>query len=325
MWEIIVQIVIAMAVSYGLSYAFKKTASQMKPEGKEGFDLPTAEEDRPYPVVWGCRRVQSPNAISPILEFHAKKKKRHDQVVAYYYYVTLQLGVCQSHIDGIKQIWVADTCLWPTLEDSDDLAADGLEEAYIDEFECWGGWSRNGGIRGYVNIHYGQDTQTPDTYLASLGYTPAVAYRGITTVVLRNVYIGAQVYLKPWSFLCKRTNQLSDGSAMWYIAKAPVGSDGDLNAIHILYELLTSTVIGLGKDASLIGDSFTTAADTCYDEGFGLSCVWDWDKDDIEDMVRQIEEIIDGKVYIDPQTGKFEIALVRDSDPVWVGGEGGAG
>jgi len=82
MWEIIVQIVIAMAVSYGLSYAFKKTASQMKPEGKEGFDLPTAEEDRPYPVVWGCRRVQSPNAISPILEFHAKKKKRHDQVVA---------------------------------------------------------------------------------------------------------------------------------------------------------------------------------------------------------------------------------------------------
>ncbi len=44
--------------------------------------------------------------------------------------------------------------------------------------------------------------------------------------------------------------------------------------------------------------------------------MWDSASDDVEGLVQQIEAILDGKVYVDPATGKFEIGLVRaDYDP----------
>ncbi|MBN1853453.1 MAG: hypothetical protein JW829_12040, partial [Pirellulales bacterium] len=232
--------------------------------------------------------------------------------VAYLYSIGLHMGVCQANIDGIRQIWVADTCVWPTLDDPEDLAADGATTATIAAGNCFGGYKREGGVSGTVHIQYGGATQTLDSYLESRLGTDEPAYRGFTGVILALVYIGTMPQIKPWSFLGKRTDQLTDGSQMWYISKAPIGSDGDLNAIHIIYELLTSIIVGLGKDADSIGSSFLTAADTCYDEGYGLSCVWDSASDDVESMVQQIEGIIDGKVYVDPSTGKFEIGLVRD-------------
>ncbi|MEN6336630.1 MAG: hypothetical protein ABFE13_24870 [Phycisphaerales bacterium] len=313
-----IKIAIAVAISYAVSYAFRQKASKPKPAGKDAFELPTAEEGRPYPVVFGTRRVQSPNAVTPLLELNSYYWT-HSDYAAWLYYISLQMGICQANIDGVKQIWVADTCVWPVLNDATEMAGDAAASV---EFQaecqwCWGGGKREGGIYHYggaLHILYGGSAQTLDSYLSALLGATEPPSRGFTSIVLKLTYIGTQAYLKPWSFLCKRVNQLSDGTAMWYIAKAPVGSDGDLNAIHILYELLTSSVIGLGKSAALIGDSFTTAADTCYTEGIGLSCVWDWDADDIEKMVEQIEEIIRGKLYVDSETGKFEIALIRESD-----------
>ncbi len=298
---------------------YRKKKEETKPAGAEAFELPTSMEGRPYPVVFGCRRVDSPNAVTPLLEFRTKdKEKRTSNItnskvtVAHYYYVTFQMGVCQANIDGIKQIWVADTCVWPTAEDPDTQAADGQTSITIAAAEVFGGYRREGGVSGTVHIQYGGDAQTLDTYLEALQGSDTPPSRGFTGVILCKTYVGTVPSLKPWSFLCKRTDQLSDGSAMWYIAKAAVGTGGDLNAIHVLYELLTSERIGLGKAAALIGDTFTTAADTCYTEGMGLSCVWDWRPDDIESMVEQIEAIIDGKLIVDEQTGKFEVVLHRD-------------
>jgi hypothetical protein len=85
-----------------------------------------------------------------------------------------------------------------------------------------------------------------------------------------------------------------------------------MNPIHIIYELLTSSLIGRGVDTSLIGDTFETAADTLYTENFGLSCVWDYAPDDIDSMIEQIEKIVDGKLYFDYDTEKYEFGLNRD-------------
>jgi hypothetical protein len=315
------QLFVATAISTGISLLMAAKQKGPKAAGKEAFDLPTAEEGRPYPVLFGCRRLRSPNAVSPIIELHAKGKKQragmfNHKTVAYLYHIGLHLGICQANIDGIKQIWVAEKCVWPTLDDPEDQAADGATTATIQAGECFGGWKREGGVAGTVHIQYGGADQTLDSYLSSKLGTDQPAYRGFTGVILALVYIGSLPQIKPWSFLGKRTQKSTDGSPMWYISKASVGSEGDLNAIHILYELLTSRIVGLGKDTGVIGSSFITAADTCYAEGYGLSAVWDSAADDIEGMVQQIEAIIDGKVYVDPSTGKFEIGLVRDDyDP----------
>jgi hypothetical protein len=321
-WQVIgwilVKIIVPMAISMAIGLLLMRKPKGAKPAGKDQFDLPTSEEDRPYPVVWGKRRVTSPNAVTPLLEFYAKKKKVWANkttgskiTAAHLYDVTFQMGVCQANIDGILQIWVADTCVWPMADDPDIEAGDGITTATVDAGGVFGGWEQEGGIAGPVHIQYGGDLQTVDWVIAYWLGADEPPSRGFTGVILNLVYIGTQPYLKPWSFLCKRTDQLTDGLAMWYLAKANIGDD-DLNPMHIVYELLTSTRIGLGRDPSLIGDSFTSCADTLYDEEFGLSCVWDWAPDGIEEIIAQIEEIVEGKLYIDPVTGKFEFALLRD-------------
>nr|WP_255733146.1 vWA domain-containing protein [Ruegeria sp. Ofav3-42] len=85
----------------------------------------------------------------------------------------------------------------------------------------------------------------------------------------------------------------------------------DMNPSHILRDLIVDTSSGGSGSAADIGDSFRAVADTLYDEGFGLSIVWDADKTR-DDFKQEIERHIDGYVYVDRQTGKWEIKLVRD-------------
>ncbi len=319
-WWLFVKVVVPMAIGTGIALLTKKSGSERgpKPAGKDAFQLPTAEEGRSLPVLFGTRRIRGVNAVSPLLDWLTvaiRTRVNHKRVTSgWAYYIGLHMGVCHANIDGIKQIWFAETCVWPTLDDPSAEAADGQTTATVDAQDCWGGTDREGGVSGTINIQYGGSAQTLDSYLESKLGSGQPAYRGFTGLVLvHQFYIGTHHVLRPPSVLAKRTDiKHSDGSAIWYAAKAAVGADGDLNGVHILYELIFDAVIGLGKDVSLLGDSFTAAADTCYTEGYGLSCVWDWAPDDIASMIEQIEQIIDGKVYMDPSTGKFEIGLVRN-------------
>lgn len=328
MWELVyfllINVILPAAIATGIALLMYKAPKRAKPAGKDAFQLPTAEEGRPLPLLSGKRRILSPNAISPLLELYAQHSGSSTRPNTYYYHVGLQLGLCLANIDGVLQFWMAETCLWPTLNDPSVEAADGQTIANVQAVNCWGGYNREGGAKGHVQIQYGDVLQTLNDFLEYKLGSDQPAYRGITTLILGSMtsqtvhglfYIGTMPVIKPISVLAKRTDKHIDGSEMWYLDKANVGDD-DLNAIHFLYERLFCKVGGLGKDISLLGDSWTAAADTCYTEGYGLSNVWDWSPDDIESMIHQVEEIIDGKIYIDPATGKFEIGLVRaDYDP----------
>jgi hypothetical protein len=310
---IIWYVFVPMAIATAVAYLTAPKQERAKPAGKDAFQLPTAEEGRPLPVLFGCRRIMSPNAISPLLYYHATRSGAQSRPNTFYYNISFHAGLCHANIDGVLQLWTAETCLWPTLNNPAVKAADGQTSANLNAAnDCFGGPDRGGGIAGTVEIQYGAAGQVLNSYLASkLGPTQP-AYRGFVGLIFENLYIGTSPTLQPWSMLAKRTKKLTDGAEMWYIAKAPVGSGGDLNAAHIIYEMLTSKIIGCGRDSALIGASFTTAANTCYAEGYGLSCVWDWAPDDIAKMIEQIEEIIEGKLYRDPSTGKFEIGMIRD-------------
>lgn len=325
MWALLVFIFVKVIVPIAISYAIyeltkPKTPRQAgpKPAGKDAFQYPTAEEGRPLPVLFGMRRIRGLNAVSGLLEYGTDEVQirvnHRRQTVGFKYNIGLHLGVCHAHIEGIKQIWFAETCVWPTPDDPTVLAADGMTGASPNAPGIWGGYEREGGVQGDINIQYGGAAQGLDSYLLSITGPDQPNYRGFTGMILVHpFYIGSQPMLKPISVIAKRTDtKHSDGTAIWYAAKSEVGAMSDLNAIHILYELIFDTVIGLAKDTSLVGDSFTTAADTCYSEGFGLSSVWDFAPDDIASMIQATEGIIDGRVYMDPSTGKFEIGLVRD-------------
>ena len=85
----------------------------------------------------------------------------------------------------------------------------------------------------------------------------------------------------------------------------------DMNPAHIIRECLTDTNWGMGYPEEDMGDSFVSAADTLFAEGFGLSILWS-QQSSLEDFVEDILRHIDAALYVNRATGKFEIKLIRN-------------
>lgn len=89
------------------------------------------------------------------------------------------------------------------------------------------------------------------------------------------------------------------------------GDYSDMNPSHMIREWYTCKLWGRGYASADMGNSFIAAADTLYDEGFGLSFLWSG-TDTAEDRIKEICRHIDAKTYLDPSTGLYEIKLIRD-------------
>jgi hypothetical protein len=85
----------------------------------------------------------------------------------------------------------------------------------------------------------------------------------------------------------------------------------DMNPAHILREILLSPDSGGTGIEAEAGDTWEAAADTLFDEGFGLSIAWRG-ATDRADFKREIERHIDARSYVDRRTGLWEIKLIRD-------------
>lgn len=83
------------------------------------------------------------------------------------------------------------------------------------------------------------------------------------------------------------------------------------NPAHMIHEVLTNAEWGMGAPSSMIGDSFAAAAQTLYDENFGLSIMWT-KQASIEKYIQEILDHIQGILYLDQATGKWELVLIRE-------------
>lgn len=91
----------------------------------------------------------------------------------------------------------------------------------------------------------------------------------------------------------------------------PTGDLELMNPAHIIRECLTDLDWGMGYAESDIDDtSFTAAADTLFSEDLGLSLLWD-KQTAIEDFIGEVLKHIDANLYLDRQTGKFVLKLIR--------------
>lgn len=220
-----------------------------------------------------------------------------DYTVGYQYSVGMHLALCHGPVDAFYAIWCGE----------DYQAWSGNETAnatiYINQPNLFGGKGKEGGIRGYVDFCFGADGQAANDYLTSqLGAVPA--YRGVSCLVLNQVYVGDNPYIKPWSVLGRRT------TTGWYGAKATIGND--MNAIHMIRECQTNAEWGMGYTSGDIDSvSYEAAADTLFTEGLGLSLIWD-QATDIEGFIQEILRHIEAALYLEPTTGQFKIKLIRD-------------
>src|SRR5690606_38701959 len=85
-----------------------------------------------------------------------------------------------------------------------------------------------------------------------------------------------------------------------------------MNPAHIVYECITNTDWGMGYPASFIDeDNFKSAADTFYDEKFGLCGLWN-KQEPIREFIDRVMTHCGALLQIDRRTGKFKLKVIRD-------------
>ena len=92
----------------------------------------------------------------------------------------------------------------------------------INKPDLFGGESREGGITGDVDVLMGAPDQAQNDYLGLNAGANVPGYRGLCSLVLRQVYLGLNPYLKPWAVRLTRVLKAEDGSEQWYPETAQI-------------------------------------------------------------------------------------------------------
>ena len=144
--------------------------------------------------------------------------------IGYQYYLGVHMGLVHGPIDNISRISVDQRVAW------EGTAESGTSRITVDAPNLFGGEKREGGISGIVDIDFGAPDQAQNEYLKIHLGDDVPAFRGITSAVLNQCYMGNNPYLKPWSFRAQRIYTTTDGATQWYSGVAGISNDGDSNS-----------------------------------------------------------------------------------------------
>jgi hypothetical protein len=289
---------ILFVVSVLISFALRPKAVVPPPSGLDDVNAPRAEPGSLVPIIYGTVVLKSANTVwYGDLSYLAIKKKK--QVIGYRYFLGIHLILCKGPIDKLKSIAFGGRKVW-----TGDVTSN--QEIYINEPDIFGGEEKEGGVQGYVDIEMGGDSQTANPYLTSniTGLMPA--FRGVVGAVFKSFYVGAGTpYPKAPEFELMRIPAKD-----WLPDLANI--NGAANPAHMLYELISSQPLGMGYDLSSVNlESLETAAQTLYDEGFGLSAILT-SEDDFESFIQTITTHTDSMFFVHPEDGKYTFKLLRD-------------
>lgn len=222
--------------------------------------------------------------------------------IGYRYYMYLDFLLGHGPWDEIFEIKVGDRTAW-----SGSITAN--TQTTINSPNLFGGDKAEGGIKGPAWFCFGEPGQTTNAKNVEIRGAVVPAYRGLMRIVYDGLVSALNPYIKAWKFGGKRILKGWDGD-VWYSSKATIGQD--MNPIHIIYQLITNREWGMGYPSNAIdGASFQAAADTLYNEGFGLSFLWSR-SESAKAFINIIENHIGGACNIDPKTGLFIIKLLRN-------------
>lgn len=305
-------------------------ASRIKPEKREAaglgdFKLPTAQENREIAVIVGTIRQKAPNCVhyGDLVTIPVTKKvpnpaffglvKKTMETGQYRYFLGMALALGQG-AGGVKlrEFQIDDQLVW-----SGNISSGTFS---FDKSTLFGGEEKEGGYAGTFDFYGGTWTQTFNSYLESLLVpqgSKARNWQGLTYIVQRgpsagnlsaglpNGYVGISENLKPFSFVLERFPDNLGQTAYSVI------NSTDANPIEWAYEVLTNQDYGANIPAANIDlAAFQAAAQTVHSEGLGCSVLWDTDRE-ISDVLNDINELIDGAIFVDRSTGLWTVKLAR--------------
>jgi len=298
----------------------KPNIEDAKPAGLGDFQVPTATEGRAVPLIWGRVRMAGPNVVwygdliaEPITErIKTGLFSKETVTTGFRYFIGLQMALCRGPVDLLINIRNDDSFAWGEDAPSADanLAPTDVGAIYnIDEPEFYGGEESGGGggLVGGGRIFPGTETQAISTYLSPF-QQPQPAYRGTCYVTWERGEIGLAPQLRAFAFEVER---IPDGLDLATLQPGDEEIDLGANPMNVVFEALTNTEWGLARGASDVDlVNFRAQAATLATEGNGFAWVWDRTQDVLE-LVKLIEQQVDGILTLNAVTGLFSFTLVR--------------
>lgn len=255
--------------------------------------------------------------------------------IGYRYYMGMQMGLCRGPIDEICEIRIGDLTAFPWAHGSytffDTIWVPGNPDnpysptitgsgAYqILASQIFGGDKKEGGVIGTFHVFMGDETQEYAAWIKSKlgGLVPD--FRGVVTAYFDGMICSLNPYPKKWKIRHRRTMRGWDGP-VWQPDLATIWMAGGkvkaMNPAHILYECSTNRDWGRGLPRTMIDEvSWSAAAQTLFNEGFGLCMRWTR-RDTLDEFAQNVVNHIGGSIFIDRETGLLTLKLIRgDYDP----------
>lgn len=313
-----------------------------KRPGLEEFTFPTADASRKVPLIWGKPLVSGPN-LTWYGDYRTKKIEKKvsggpfggdkKQTIGYKYFIGMHMAFTLSEGNTrLLKIIVGEDVVW-----TGNLASG---RGRIRQPTIWGGDESEGGIEGDFDWCPGGPGQGQNDYLMAkmngimvrggatglggafskvlshvllrslivsegkYGGGAVPAYRSTARIVWRGGYVGNSKYIKEWKVQVQRLPS--------YLNSGFHDIDGEANPAEMLYELLVNGIWGLGGSVLDVNlTTFLEAAKTLHEEGLGLSMIWDGAKP-LEEVRKDILDHIDGAMFVNVVTGKWELHLHRN-------------
>ena len=165
----------------------------------------------------------------------AKKKK---QTIGYKYFASAHFVLCHGPIDAITKISFQDKDAYLNEENAN-------KTIYINKPSLFGGDEQSGGVQGNVELLFGHADQAKNSTLQRIcaqisdSFNGLIsAWRGVTSVVFNNVYIGTSPSMPDSKWRVKRIHTRHDGDVQWYDGKAEIGAVNysDINKIALILD-----------------------------------------------------------------------------------------
>lgn len=228
-----------LVVTTLLTIALAPRPPTPKAAGITDFSLPTADQGRNIPVLFGTGDITGSNCVwyGALQAIPMRQKSLFSsQTTGYQYTMGIHLVLGHGPFDTINNTKWDQKLTWIGSQ-----AVSG--QICMVNLNLFGGMRSQGGIQGCFDVIMGTDTEPMNTYLAAtLGSVPA--YRGVVSMVwksgiftalatnsdfsqsvttFRGGYIGTSPYVKSLSFNCTRiVNGWNIAGGCWYSAKATV-------------------------------------------------------------------------------------------------------
>ncbi|HET6414818.1 MAG TPA: phage tail protein, partial [Polyangiales bacterium] len=317
----------------------KPNLEDARPAGLGDFQFTTATEGRPVPIMCGTNLMKGPNVVwygdlkqSAIKETVSTGLWSSETFIkGFRYHIGVQMVLCRGSDDApctLLRVFVGEEEIYSGTVSGPEGRFDIDRPFFLggDEFG-------SGGIQATVDFYSGTSTQPISAYLddpdrqqiATAATPTAPRYSKSCHVVIRKLtgaapsasnsgaYIGNSTTIGHWSFEMQRFQSRFTGQAL---GENIIGTY-DANPINFAYELLTDTEWGFGFDPNTIdigvGSTFLKASDNMIAEGNGMSWVIDR-QIPAQQVLTEIERQIEGKVFLSPFSGKWEIQLIRGPD-----------